>query len=73
MRMPGKTPLPGENLPPQPCVPIQKAIPGVGAPKIADTKPAAPASAPAVSVPPAPAPAASADETTPPVSAPPNR
>jgi hypothetical protein len=67
MRMPGKTPLPGENLPPQPCVPIQKALPGVGAPKVADAKPAAPvaASATPVVVPSAPTPAPSASSTTP--------
>ncbi len=56
MRMPGRTPLPGENLPPQPCVPIQKALPGVGAPKPVDTKPATPAPAPTAT--PASAPAA---------------
>jgi len=68
MRMPGKTPLPGENLPPQPCVPIQNALPGVGAPKVADAKPAAPVAAsatPAVVVPSAPTPAPSASSTPP--------
>jgi hypothetical protein len=65
MRMPGRTPLPGENLPPQPCVPIGTALPGVGAPKpvaathppATDTTPvatpvAAPAATPAPAAPP---------------------
>jgi hypothetical protein len=39
MRQPSKTPLPGENLPPPPCIPIPKAIPGAGAPTTADAKP----------------------------------
>jgi hypothetical protein len=48
MRTPGKTPLPGENLPPQGCVPLQKAIPGAGGVKPAETKPnSAPATPPA--------------------------
>jgi hypothetical protein len=65
MRMPGRTPLPGENLPPQPCVPIQKALPGVGAPKVTDTKPAPPTTP--ADVAPAPAtPAPSAAATSPP-------
>jgi len=52
MRMPGKTPLPGENLPPQPCVPISKALPGTGAPKaVADTKPSASPSTPTPATP----------------------
>ena len=58
MRMPGKVPLPGEVAPAQPCVPIEKAVPGVGAPrptvpatKSADapapaTMPASPSSSP---------------------------
>ncbi len=66
MRMPGRTPLPGESLPPQPCVLIQKALPGVGAPKVAEAKPAAPA----VVVPTIPTPAPSADATPPPVAPP---
>jgi hypothetical protein len=72
MRMPGKTPLPGENLPPQPCVPIQKALPGVGAPKGAESKPAPSATAPAGATPVTPTSQASGGATTPPVSAPPN-
>ena len=33
MRMTSRASLPGENLPSQPCVPITRALPGVGAPK----------------------------------------
>jgi hypothetical protein len=53
MRMPGRTPLPGESLPPQPCVLIQKALQGSGTPKVAETKSAAPVNVPASTVPPA--------------------
>jgi hypothetical protein len=57
MRMPGRTPLPGENLLPQPCVPIGTALPGTGAPKpIAATQAPAPQSAPAPAAPAAPVP-----------------
>ena len=66
MRMPGRTPLPGENLPPQPCVPIQKALPGVGAPKVADTKTPDTKTASAPASPATPAPAALATPTPPP-------
>jgi hypothetical protein len=80
MRMPGKTPLPGEDLPPQPCVLIQKALPGAGAPKLADAAPATTTAQktvaiPAVVLPTTPAPAASADATPPavaPSATPPN-
>jgi hypothetical protein len=58
MRPPGKTPLPGENLPPPPCVPIGKALPGAGAPKpVADATPPQPAiAAPATTTPATPQP-----------------
>jgi hypothetical protein len=52
MRMPGKTPLPGETQATQPCVPIGKALPGTGAPKaVSDTKSSAPPAAPAPAAP----------------------
>ena len=78
MRMPGRTPLPGEKLPPQPCVLIQRALPGVGAPKIADVKPASSSpgsTSPTVIVPTSPAPAPTADAAAPviaPPATPPN-
>ncbi len=59
MREPGKTPLPGENLPPAPCVAIQKALPGVGTPKPAPT---ANSSAPAAGAVAPPAPVAGAPQ-----------
>jgi len=67
MRMPGKTPLPGENLPPQPCIPIQSALLGAGA-----MKPAASSAATTVAKPEviatkeSSAPSVDAPETTPP-------
>lgn len=65
MRMPGRTPLPGENLPPQPCVPIVTALPGVGAPKpVAAGQPSAPAASPSAPAP-APAPPATPAPATP--------
>jgi hypothetical protein len=46
MRQPGRTPLPGESLPPPPCIPIPKAIPGAGTSTTADAKPAPPTNQP---------------------------
>ncbi len=47
MREPGRTALPGENLPPPACVPITRALPGAGTPRaVADAQPAAEAAGP---------------------------
>jgi hypothetical protein len=72
MRVPGRAPLPGENVPPQPCVLIQKALPSPVATTLVSAKAAAPAAS-GVSAPIPVTPPASADATPPPAPNPPNR